>query len=185
MESFKEGGPISRPPLLDGSHYAYCKVKMIAFLMSIDTKTWKAVSTGWTTPTVTNDTLVIVKLETDWTGEEDEATLENNKALNDIFNVVDINLTTRFETLRIEEDESITSYNNKIKQSNNYYITLIYDDSEEEDDQEGKISNFVSFAAQTKPLVDDNRLENNEDEDEMIEEELLKITSCYAPNGLS
>ncbi|GAA0187234.1 hypothetical protein LIER_34522 [Lithospermum erythrorhizon] len=48
MEGFKEGGSISRPPLFDGSNYAYWKTKMTAFLRSIDSKTWKAVRAGWT-----------------------------------------------------------------------------------------------------------------------------------------
>ncbi|GAA0167123.1 hypothetical protein LIER_40316 [Lithospermum erythrorhizon] len=124
---------------------------MIAFLRSIDSKTWKTMMIGWTAPTVTNDNLETVKPEADWTGEEDEATLTNDKTLNVIFNVVDINvfklintctvakvawetletayegtqkvwisriqqLTIRFETLGMEDDKTITSYNKKIVQ---------------------------------------------------------------------
>jgi len=43
----KEGGFVNRPPLLDGSNYDYWKSRMIAFLKSIDSKTWKAVLRGW------------------------------------------------------------------------------------------------------------------------------------------
>ncbi|GAA0163620.1 hypothetical protein LIER_19440 [Lithospermum erythrorhizon] len=113
MKGFKEGGSITRPPLLDVVH------------------------TGWTTPIVTNNNVTTVKPNVEWTGEEKELTLGNDKALNAIFNAVDINifklintcivakeawetletayegmqkvrmsilqqLTTRFETLRIE-----------------------------------------------------------------------------------
>ncbi|GAA0154002.1 hypothetical protein LIER_12106 [Lithospermum erythrorhizon] len=65
---------------------------MTAFLRSIDTKIWKAVSIGWTAPTVTNNNVVIVKPKANWTGEEDGAALANHKALDAIFNVVDINV---------------------------------------------------------------------------------------------
>ncbi|GAA0156154.1 hypothetical protein LIER_13711 [Lithospermum erythrorhizon] len=60
------------------------------------------------------------------------------------------------------------------KQSKNYYTILIDDNSKEEDDQEEKVSNFVTFAAQTEPPIDDNLHDNSEDEDEMTEEGLLK-----------
>ncbi|GAA0141469.1 hypothetical protein LIER_02606 [Lithospermum erythrorhizon] len=92
MKGFKEGGSITRTPLLDGSNYAYSKVKMTAFLRSIDSKTWKSVKAGWTTPTVTNNNVVTVKPGEKWTREEDEATLANDKAFNDILYVVDINV---------------------------------------------------------------------------------------------
>ncbi|GAA0169664.1 hypothetical protein LIER_24099 [Lithospermum erythrorhizon] len=65
---------------------------MIAFLRSIDTKTWKVVCSGWTAPTVTNNIMAIVKAEADWTREEEEATLANDNALNAIFNVAYINV---------------------------------------------------------------------------------------------
>ncbi|GAA0159519.1 hypothetical protein LIER_16273 [Lithospermum erythrorhizon] len=101
MEGFKERGSISRPPLLDGSKYAYWKAKMIAFLRSIDSKTWKSVIAKWMAPTVTNKNVVTVKPEAEWTGEEDEAVLTNDKALNPIFNVVDINVFKLINTCTV------------------------------------------------------------------------------------
>ncbi|GAA0159951.1 hypothetical protein LIER_16616 [Lithospermum erythrorhizon] len=49
-------------------------------------------TTGWTTPTVTNNNVATVKPAADYTREEDEVALANNKALNVIFNVVDVNV---------------------------------------------------------------------------------------------
>jgi len=46
----KEGGFVSRAPLLDGSNYDYWKSYMSAFLKSIDNKTRKAVLKGWEHP---------------------------------------------------------------------------------------------------------------------------------------
>ncbi|GAA0173440.1 hypothetical protein LIER_41522 [Lithospermum erythrorhizon] len=101
MEGVKEGESIYRPPLLDGSNYAYWKAKMTTFLRSIDSKKWKLVTAGWTTPTVTNNNVVTVKLEEGWTGEEDEATLTTDKAFNAIFNVVDINVLKLINTCTV------------------------------------------------------------------------------------
>ena len=39
------------PPLFDGTNYAYQKVRMRAFLQSLDEKVWQAVEIGWTRPT--------------------------------------------------------------------------------------------------------------------------------------
>ena len=36
------------PPLFDGTNYAYWKVRMRAFLQSLDKKVWQAVKIGWT-----------------------------------------------------------------------------------------------------------------------------------------
>ncbi|GAA0160024.1 hypothetical protein LIER_16671 [Lithospermum erythrorhizon] len=67
------------------------EVRMTTFLKSVDTKTWKAVLTGWTTPTQATAAAggKVVKEEADWTPAEDELALENSKALNSIFNAFD------------------------------------------------------------------------------------------------
>ena len=39
------------PLLFDGTNYAYQKVRMRAFLQSLDEKVWQAVEIGWTRPT--------------------------------------------------------------------------------------------------------------------------------------
>ena len=38
------------PPLFDGTNYAYWKVRMRAFLQSLDEKVWQVVEIGWTKP---------------------------------------------------------------------------------------------------------------------------------------
>ena len=38
------------PPLFDGINYAYWKVRMRAFLQSLDEKVWQVVEIGWTKP---------------------------------------------------------------------------------------------------------------------------------------
>ena len=39
------------PPLFGGTNYEYWKVRMKAFLQSLDEKVWQAVEIGWTKPT--------------------------------------------------------------------------------------------------------------------------------------
>ncbi|PNX99503.1 gag-protease polyprotein, partial [Trifolium pratense] len=89
----KEGGLISRPPLLVGvSNYDYWKSRMIAFLKSMDSKTWKAVLKGWDPPVIMDKDgkpTLELKPEEDWTKEEDELALGNSKALYALYNGVD------------------------------------------------------------------------------------------------
>ena len=89
METFKEGGAISRPPLLDGSNYAYWKARLRAFIKAIDESVWKSVLTGWTHPIVTDaEGKTTRKDELEWTTSEDRLDNSNSKALNAIFNAV-------------------------------------------------------------------------------------------------
>jgi len=80
----KEGGKVNRPHVLDGSNYDYCKVRMVAFLKSIDSKTWKFVLKRWDHPLVKDKNgkdITELKLEEEWSKEEDEPALGNSKAL--------------------------------------------------------------------------------------------------------
>src|ERR1044072_2188549 len=93
----KEGGSVSRPPVLDGTNYDYWKARMTALLKSIDNKTWRAIVKGSTPPVnkttgESSTTTLEYKKEEDWTKEEEEEALANSKALNAIFNGVDKNM---------------------------------------------------------------------------------------------
>ena len=67
------------PPLFDGTNYAYWKVRIRAFLQSLDEKVWQAVKIGWTKPK---------EAPVDW----DEANIKvenfNSRALNALFSVI-------------------------------------------------------------------------------------------------
>jgi len=58
---------------------------MSAFLKPIDNKTWKAVLKGWEHPVVLDkdgNKTADLKLEEEWSTNEDELALGNSKALN-------------------------------------------------------------------------------------------------------
>ena len=67
------------PPLFDGTNYAYWKVRMIAFLQSLDEKVWQAVEIGWTMPT---------EALTDQDDAKIKTTNFNRKALNALFSAI-------------------------------------------------------------------------------------------------
>ena len=73
----KEGGSVTRPPVLDGTNYDYWKARMTAFLKSIDNKTWRAILKGWTPPVNkttegSSTTTPDYKKEEDWTKQKEE-----------------------------------------------------------------------------------------------------------------
>ena len=67
------------PPLFDGTNYAYWKVRMSAFLESLDENVWQALELGWTKPT---------EAPADWDDAKIKAVNFNNRALNALFSAV-------------------------------------------------------------------------------------------------
>ena len=129
------------PPLFDGTNYAYQKVHMRAFLQSLDEKVWQAVEIGWTKPTKApadwNDAKIKVAnfnsralnaLLSAVTNEEFkkifsieiakeaytilQTTYEGTKAIKDSKLQ---RLTTSFEQIKMEEDESFDEFYAKLK----------------------------------------------------------------------
>ena len=47
---------LNAPPYFDGSNYAFWKVRMRAYLCSIDESVWDAVEIGWTRPEAAKST---------------------------------------------------------------------------------------------------------------------------------
>ena len=133
---------LNDPPYFDGSNYSFWKVRMRAFLCSIDEAVWDAVEIGWTKPKAAKST---------WDKAALAALNANSKALNAIFcgvspdefyrishitvaketwqileatyestkKVKDTKLqmlTTQFEELRMSEDESFDSFYSKLNE---------------------------------------------------------------------
>ena len=67
------------PPLFDGTNYAYWKVRMRVFLLSLDEKVWQTIEIGWTKPK---------EVPADWDEAEIKVANFNNSALNALFSVV-------------------------------------------------------------------------------------------------
>ena len=134
---------LNAPPYFDGSNYVFWKVKMRAFLCSIDETVWDVVEVGQTRPEVAKSTWDKVTLM---------AANANNKALNATFfgvssdefhrishvtiakevqeilettyegtkKVKDMKLhmlNTRFEELKMSEDESFDSFCGKLNET--------------------------------------------------------------------
>ena len=67
---------LNAPPFFDGSNYAFWKVRMHAFLCSIDENVWDAIEIGWTRSEAAKSTWDKIALP---------AANANSKTLNVIF----------------------------------------------------------------------------------------------------
>ena len=75
----EHGHSLVIPPHFDGNNFAYWKIRIKAFLKSIDEKVWNSVEYGWEKPTT---------LVSEWQTSQKEAAAFNSKAMNAIFNIV-------------------------------------------------------------------------------------------------
>ena len=127
---------LNAPPYFDGSNYAFWKVRMRTFLCSIDESVWDAVDIGWTKPEATKSTWDKAALAASNANSKAlnaifcgvspdefhrishitvarkaweilEITYEGMKKVKDTKLQM---LTTRFEELRMSEDESFDSF---------------------------------------------------------------------------
>ena len=80
------------PPHFDGNNYAYWKVRMKAFLKSIDERFWNSVEYGWEKPTT---------LVSEWQTSQKEAAAFNSKAMNAIFNAVSVEEFKRISNVEV------------------------------------------------------------------------------------
>ena len=133
---------LNAPSYFDGSNYAFWKVWMRAFLCSIDEAIWDAVEIGWTKPEAAKSTWDKATLATSnanskalntifcgmspdefhWISHMTiakevwqilETTYEGTKKVKD--NKLQMQ-TTRFEELRMSEDESFDSFYSKLNE---------------------------------------------------------------------
>ena len=80
------------PSHFDANNYAYWKVRMKAFLKSIDEKVWNSVEYGWEKP---------ITPVSEWQTSQKEAVVFNSKVMNAIFNVVSMEEFKRFSNVEV------------------------------------------------------------------------------------
>jgi len=139
----KEGSQVNRPPILDGYNYDFWGVHIIAFLKSIDNKTWKVVLKGWDHPRIKdkdgNNTTERIP-EEEWSKDEDDLALGNNKALNSLFMGVDKNMFRLINNCTVAKDawnilRTTHEGTSKVKMSKLQLITTKFESLNMKDDE--------------------------------------------------
>ena len=80
------------PPHFDGNNYTYWKVRMKAFLKSIDERVWNSVEYRCEKPTTP---------VSEWQTFQNEATTFNSKVMNAIFNAVSMEEFKRISNVEV------------------------------------------------------------------------------------
>ena len=88
----KHGHSLVIPPHIDRNNYAYWKVRMKAFLKSIDERVWNSVEYGREKPTTP---------VSEWQTSQKEEVAFNSKAMNAIFNVVSMEEFKRIPNVEV------------------------------------------------------------------------------------
>lgn len=129
--------------ILYGTKYDYWKEQLVAFIKSMDNKTWKGDIKGWEYPVMNEKygkATADLKPEEDWSKEEDELALGNSKALNSLFNGVDKNIFRLINICIVAKDTLeilITTQEGKfkVKMSRLQLITTIFENLKMKDDE--------------------------------------------------
>ena len=80
------------PPHFDGNNYVCWKVRMKAFLKSIDERVWNSIEYEWEKPTTP---------VSEWQTSQKEAAAFNSKAMNAIFNAVSMKEFKRISNVEV------------------------------------------------------------------------------------
>ena len=80
------------PPHFDGNNYAYWKVRMKAFLKSIDERVQNSIEYRWEKPTTP---------VSEWQTSQKEVAFFNSKVMNTIFNVVSMEEFKRISNVEV------------------------------------------------------------------------------------
>ena len=88
----EHGHSLIIPPHFDENNYAYWKVRMKAFLKSINERVGDSVEYGWEKPTTPIS---------EWQTSQKEAAMFNSKTMNAIFNVVSMEEFKRISNVKV------------------------------------------------------------------------------------
>ena len=87
--AFSEGQSIARPPMFNGTDYAYWKARMKIYLSSVDYDVWDIVETGYKPPvTIIND-IEIPKPKDKWDANDKKLFSTDAKAMNALICALD------------------------------------------------------------------------------------------------
>ncbi|KAK0575350.1 hypothetical protein LWI29_037727 [Acer saccharum] len=89
-DSMPEGASSGRPPLLNSGNYSFWKIRMRAYIRSINEKAWISVEEGYELPTKRiEDGTIIAKPRAEWTAIDFDNAKWHHRAMNAIFGGVD------------------------------------------------------------------------------------------------
>ena len=155
----ENGHSLVIPPHFDGNNYAYWKVRMKAFLKSIDERVWNSVEYGWKKLTT---------FVSEWSTSQKEVAAFNSKATNAIFNAISMeefkgisNVEVTYTTWNILQtvQEGITVIKiNKLQQLTTKFESIRMFDDEYFDEFYAKLNDIVNVAYNLGEIYDQPKI---------------------------
>ena len=155
----ENGHSLVLPPHFDGNNYSYWKVRMKAFLKSIDERVWNSVEYGWKKLTT---------FVSEWSNSQKEVSAFNSKAMNAIFNAISMeefkgisNVEVTYTTWNILQtvQEGITVIKiNKLQQLTTKFESIRMFDDEYFDEFYAKLNDIVNFAYNLGEIYDQPKI---------------------------
>ena len=143
------------PPHFDGNNYVCWKVRMKAFLKSIDERVWNSIEYGWEKPTTP---------VSEWQTFQKEAAAFNSKAMNAIFNAVSMKefkrisnvevAHTAWNILQIVHEGTKAVKINKLQQLTSKFENIRMSD----DEFYAKLNDIVNFAYNLGEIYDQPKI---------------------------
>ena len=155
----EHGHSLVIPPHFDGNNYAYWKVRMKAFLKSIDERVWNSIEYGWEKPTT---------LVSEWQTSEKEAATFNSKVMNAIYNAISMKEFKRISNVEVahtawnifqtmHEDKEAVKIN-KLQQLITRFESIRMFDDENFDEFYAKLNDIVNFAYNLDEIYDQHKI---------------------------
>ena len=155
----EHGNSLVIPPHFDENNYAYWKVRMKAFLKSVDKRVWNFVEYEWEKPTTP---------VSEWQTSQKEAAMFNSNTINAIFNVVSIKEFKKISNVKV----SHTAWNipqivhestkavkiNKLLQLTFKFESIRMFDDESFDELYAKLNDIVNFASNLSEIYDQPKI---------------------------
>ena len=155
----EHGHSLVIPPHFNGNNYAYWKVRMKAFLKSIDERVWNFVEYGWEKPTTP---------VSEWRTSQKEPATFNRKAMNAIFNAVSMEEFKRISNIEVAHTvwnilqtvhKGIKAVKiNKLQQLISKFESIRMFDDESFDEFYAKFNDIVNFAYNLGEIYDQPKI---------------------------
>ena len=155
----EHGHSLVIPPHFDENNYAYWKVRMKAFMKSIDEKIWNSVQYRWDKPTTP---------VSEWQTSQKEAATFNSKVMNAIFNAVSMEefkrisnfevAHTAWNILQTVHEGTMAVKINKLQQLTSKFESIRMSDDKYFDEFYAKLNNIVNSAYNLDEIYDQPKI---------------------------
>ncbi|KAL1193030.1 hypothetical protein V5N11_026080 [Cardamine amara subsp. amara] len=183
MEPPREGCSVTRPPFLDGTNYGYWKIRMQSFISSVDGDAWNSVLVGYKDPLIADaQGKISSKVRSLWSHEELKKDTSNAKALNAIYNAIDVGqfrMISSYKTAKEIWEALETTYEgtSKVKQTKLIMLKSRFDSLLMQPD-----SSIAEFCKELRDIVNESfALGKTYTEFDMVMKVLTSLPNKFAP----